>query len=276
MKYSFYGDTIATAKAATFPVYAGDSNENHTLPAASAILVKLSNGKFTVPTDGSAGIVYRIIGSRSSSLAPAEGDGTSANPYKISSIDDLNLIQANQGAYYRLTKNISTDGRINFSASYFSGKLDGAGFTITGLQKPLIQQNAGMIKDLNIVADFDYDSHDIHGVVAQYNTGKIQDCRVTGTVTGHMGSTSSMSHPAFGGIVGENEVAGTISGCSSGVNISISMTATDSYVGGIAGVNIGTIEKCVAGGNLSVTQANGNTLAALPAGSNSLETWADM
>ena len=54
------------------------------------------------------------------------------------------------------------------------------------------------------------------------------------------------------------------------------MTATDSYVGGIAGVNIGTIEKCVAGGNLSVTQANGNTLAALPAGLNSLETWADM
>ena len=258
-KYSFYGDTIAAAKAATFPVYAGDSNENHTLPAASAILVKLSNGKFTVPTDGSAGIVYRIIGSRSSSLAPAEGDGTSANPYKISSIDDLNLIQANQGAYYRLTKNISTDGRTNFSASYFSGTLDGAGFTITGLQKPLIQQNAGTIKDLNIVADFDYDSHDIHGVVAQYNTGKIQDCRVTGTVTGHMGSTSSMSHPAFGGIVGENEVAGTISGCSSGVNISISMTATDSYVGGIAGVNIGTIEKCVAGGNLSVTQANGNS-----------------
>ena len=258
-KYSFYGDTIAAAKAATFPLYAGDSNENHTLPAASAILVKLSNGKFTVPTDGSAGIVYRIIRSRSSSLAPAEGDGTSANPYKISSIDDLNLIQANQGAYYRLTKNISTDGRTNFSASYFSGTLDGAGFTITGLQKPLIQKNAGTIKDLNIVADFDYDSHDIHGVVAQYNTGKIQDCRVTGTVTGHMGSTSSMSHPAFGGIVGENEVAGTISGCSSGVNISISMTATDSYVGGIAGVNIGTTEKCVAGGNLSVTQANGNS-----------------
>ena len=258
-KYSFYGDTIAAAKAATFPVYAGDSNENHTLPAASAILVKLSNGEFTVPTDGSAGIVYRIIGSRSSSLAPAEGDGTSANPYKISSIDDLNLIQANQGAYYRLTKNISTDGRTNFSASYFSGTLDGAGFTITGLQKPLIQKNAGTIKDLNIVADFDYDSHDIYGVVAQYNTGKIQDCKVTGTVTGHMGSTSSMSHPAFGGIVGENEVAGTISGCSSGVDISISMTATDSYVGGIAGVNIGTIEKGVAGGNLSVTQANGNS-----------------
>ena len=258
-KYSFYGDTIAAAKAATFPVYAGDSNENHTLPAASAILVKLSNGKFTVPTDGSAGIVYRIIGSRSSSLAPAEGDGTSANPYKISSVDDLNLIQANQGACYRLTKNISTDGRTNFSALYFSGTLDGAGFTITGLQKPLIQQNAGTIKDLNIVADFDYDSHDIHGVVAQYNTGKIQDCKVTGTITGHMGSTSSMSHPAFGGIVGENEVAGTISGCSSGVDISISMTATDSYVGGIAGVNIGTIEKCVAGGNLSVTQANGNS-----------------
>lgn len=106
--------------------------------------------------------------------------------------------------------------------------------------------------------------------------------RIAGNRNGNRtyGSTSSMSHPAFGGIVGENEVAGTISGCSSGVNISISMTATDSYVGGIAGVNIGTIEKCVAGGNLSVTQANGNSyqvyLGALPAGSNSLETWADM
>lgn len=116
--------------------------------------------------------------------------------------------------------------------------------------------------------------------MAQYNTGKIQDCRVTGTVTGHMGSTSSMSHPAFGGIVGENEVAGTISGCSSGVNISISMTATDSYVGGIAGVNIGTIEN-VLQEEIFLSHRLTEilirfTLEVLPAGSNSLETWADM
>lgn len=257
--YSFYGDTIAAAKAATFPVYAGDSNENHTLPPASAILVKLTDGQFTVPTDGSSGIVYRVIGEKNSSLAPAVGDGTSAHPYEIASIDDLNLIQANQGAYFRLTKNIDTEGRTNFSASYFSGTLDGAGYTITGLQKPLIQQNAGTIKNLNIVADFDYDSHDIQGILAQYNTGRIQDCKVSGTVTGHMGATSSMSHPTFGGLVGENEVAGTISSCSSNIETSLSMTATDSYVGGIVGVNIGTVEKCVSSGKLSVIQSKGDS-----------------
>ena len=257
--YSFYGDSIAAAKAATFPVYAGDSNENHTLPPASAILVKLTDGQFTVPTDGSSGIVYRIIGEKNSSLAPAVGDGTSAHPYEIASIDDLNLIQANQGAYFRLTKNIETDGRTNFSASYFSGTLDGAGYTITGLQKPLIQQNAGTIKNLNVVADFDYDSHDIQGILAQYNTGRIQDCKVSGTVTGHMGATSSMRHPTFGGLVGENEVAGTISSCSSSIETSLSMTATDSYVGGIVGVNIGTVQKCVSSGKLSVIQSNGDS-----------------
>ncbi len=257
--YSFYGDTIAAAKAATFPVYAGDSNENHTLPPASAILLKLTDGQFTVPTDGSYAIVYRVIGEKNSSLAPAVGDGTSAHPYEIASIDDLNLIQANQGAYFRLTKNIETDGRTNFSASYFSGTLDGAGYTITGLQKPLIQQNAGTIKNLNVVADFDYDSHDIQGILAQYNTGRIQDCKVSGTVTGHMGATSSMSHPTFGGLVGENEVAGTISSCSSSIETSLSMTATDSYVGGIVGVNIGTVEKCVSSGKLSVIQPNGDS-----------------
>ena len=115
--------------------------------------------------------------------------------------------------------------------------------------------------------------------MAQYNTGKIQDCRVTGTVTGHMGSTSSMSHPAFGGIVGENEVAGTISGCSSGVNISISMTATDSYVGGIAGTLV--LLKNVLQEEIFLSHRLTEilirfTLEALPAGSNSLETWADM
>ena len=80
--------------------------------------MKLSNGKFTVPTDGSAGIVYRIIGSRSSSLAPAEGDGTAANPYKISSIDDLNLIQANQG-YRREDKFFSIVFQWNAGRSRF-------------------------------------------------------------------------------------------------------------------------------------------------------------
>ena len=41
--YSFSGDRIAAGKAATFPVFSGNSNQNYTLPAASAVIIKLKN-----------------------------------------------------------------------------------------------------------------------------------------------------------------------------------------------------------------------------------------
>ena len=91
--YSFPGDRIAAKKASAFPVFSGDSGSKYSIPAASAILVKLKNGKFTVPSDGESGIVYRVIGSRTSSVKPAGGNGTSSSPYQIDSLDDLNLIE---------------------------------------------------------------------------------------------------------------------------------------------------------------------------------------
>lgn len=109
--------------------------------------MKLKNGKFTVPSDGESGIVYRVIGSRTSSVKPAGGNGTSSSPYQIDSLDDLNLIEENQGAYYQLTSDIQTQGRINFTISYFGGTLDGNGHTIYGLKKPLIAMNQGKIRN---------------------------------------------------------------------------------------------------------------------------------
>ena len=106
--YSFPGDRIAAKKASAFPVFSGDSGSKYSIPAASAILVKLKDGKFTVPSDGESGIVYRVIGKRTSSVKPAGGNGTSSSPYQIDSLDDLNLIEENQGAYYQLTSDIQT------------------------------------------------------------------------------------------------------------------------------------------------------------------------
>ena len=257
--YSFSGDRIAAGKAATFPVFSGNSNQNYTLPAASAVIIKLKNGKFTVPANGSSSIIYRIVGNRTTSAAPSEGSGTASDPYKITSLDDLNLISDHPGAYYSLTKDIQTNGNINFSVNYFSGHLDGNSHTIYGLKKPLIAQNDGTIENLRIVADFDDDSQNVQGVIAQYNQGKIQECSVSGTVTGHMGGDGSMVFPEFGGIAGQNELAGIISGCTARLNINLSMPAMKGCVGGIAGLNIGTIEKCVSNGIISVTQKNGTS-----------------
>ena len=257
--YSFSGDRIAAGKAATFPVFSGNSNQNYTLPAASAVIIKLKNGKFTVPANGSSSIIYRIVEKRTTSAAPSEGSGTASDPYKIASLDDLNLISDHPGAYYSLTKDIKTNGNINFSVNHFSGHLDGNSHTIYGLKKPLIVKNDGTIENLRIVAAFDDDSQNVQGVIAQYNQGKIQECSVSGTVTGHMGGDGTMVFPEFGGIAGQNELAGIISGCTVRLNIDLSMPAMKSWVGGIAGLNIGTIEKCVSNGIISVTQENGDS-----------------
>ena len=127
------------------------------------------------------------------------------------------------------------------------------------MKKRLIAQNDGTIENLRIVADFDDDSQNVQGVIAQYNQGKIQECSVSGTVTGHMGGDGSMVFPEFGGIAGQNELAGIISGCTARLNINLSMPAMKGCVGGIAGLNIGTIEKCVSNGIISVTQKNGTS-----------------
>ncbi len=62
----------------------------------------------------------------------------------------------------------------------------------------------------------------------------------------------------FGGIAGENALAGIIFGCTSKLNVNLTMAPMKSWVGGIAGLNIGTISKCVSTGTIRVTQTNGN------------------
>ena len=202
--YGFYGDRVAAQKAATYPVFVGNSGAKYSLEPAAAIIIKLKDGKFTVPSDGDSNIIYRVIGNRNAAVSPAGGNGTAENPYEIDSLEDLNMISDHAGAHYCLTKDIQINGKINFSVNYFGGVLDGNGHTISGLKKPLIVQNGGTVKNLRIEAAFDDDSQNAQGVFAQYNTGKIQECTVSGTVTGHMGGQGLQEFPKFGGIAGEN------------------------------------------------------------------------
>lgn len=139
--YGFYGDRVAAQKAATYPVFAGDSGAKYSLEPAAAIIIKLKDGKFTVPSDGDSNIIYRVIGNRNAAVSPAGGNGTAENPYEIDSLEDLNMISDHAGAHYCLTKDIQINGKINFSVNYFGGVLDGNGHTISGLKKPLIVQN---------------------------------------------------------------------------------------------------------------------------------------
>ena len=101
--YGFYGDRVAAQKAATYPVFAGDSGAKYSLEPAAAIIIKLKDGKFTVPSDGDSNIIYRVIGNRNAAVSPAGGNGTAENPYEIDSLEDLNMISDHAGAHYCLT-----------------------------------------------------------------------------------------------------------------------------------------------------------------------------
>ena len=66
---------------------------------------------------------------------------------------------------------------------------------------------------------------------------------VTGMISGYMGGNGAVVYPDFGGIAGENALAGSIFGCTSKLNDNLTMAPMKSWVGGIAGLNIGTISK---------------------------------
>ena len=98
--YGFYGDRVAAQKAATYPVFVGNSGAKYSLEPAAAIIIKLKDGKFTVPSDGDSNIIYRVIGNRNAAVSPAGGNGTAENPYEIDSLEDVNMISDHAGAHY--------------------------------------------------------------------------------------------------------------------------------------------------------------------------------
>lgn len=122
----------------------------------------------------------------------------------------------------------------------FGGTFEGNGHTISGLTiegsfAPTglfrVLREEGVIRNLNVSASIAPTGEvENTGIIAGENFGTIQNCTVTGTVTGKT---------CTGGIAGFNRETGVLDGCSvSGAVTGRNMT------GGIAGCNAGTITHC--------------------------------
>ncbi|MBN1509450.1 MAG: hypothetical protein JW955_21565 [Sedimentisphaerales bacterium] len=177
-------------------------------------------------------------------LASLPGRGTPDAPYEIASAENLAAIRhLSPLASYRLVRDISMAG-ITWSEAIvpeFCGRLDGAGFAITGLTirgwKFLglcgrTGENAS-IKDLDFIdANVVGNEQTVFaGAVAGMNLGRIRACQVTGFVAG--GSS-------IGALVGSNRYAtGAIQQCRA--MATVAGLGDSSRVGGLAGENGGTI-----------------------------------
>lgn len=176
------------------------------------------------------------------------GDGTSSNPYQISSAADLVTLRdttADFGCYFIQTASIDLSAvaqwstGIGISGTAFSGNFDGNGKTISNLN---VVRNSGTVSGLGLFG---------------WLEGTVEDVTVSGTVSnnqhfvgglvGHAGpgarvSSSSASVAvtgtyAVGGLIGYAPAgAGTvIEDSSASGNVTATATTANSYAGGLAG-----------------------------------------
>ena len=139
----------------------------------------------------------------------------------------------------------------NFYNSY-TGTFDGGGHTITGLAVTTNDQfvglfgylnRAGTVKNVVMEGIQITSNHRLGyaGGVVGYSWGTIENCSVSGSVSGT---------DCVGGVVGSQK-AGSIIGCSSSATVK-----GKHYVGGVAGEKWGTMTACYATGNVTLEIAS--------------------
>lgn len=177
------------------------------------------------------------------------GSGTEADPYRISSKLALEAIRQDTEACYVLTTDLTyNDSDFAFGGvaaggwtpfSSFTGKLDGAGYAIYNLEGNnggLIDSNSGTVTSLRMI-DHDLFRGGRTGPIANTNYGTITKCYAKSAWT--LNSLPSAIEPEYqsysGGIAGYNN--GTISQCSTeGIVVGRQVTDDgDHYIGGIFG-----------------------------------------
>ena len=187
-----------------------------------------------------------------------DGEGN----YTVTTADGLlawnKAVQGNLSLNCTLADNIDLTGKdwtpigTNFGNSY-TGTFDGGNYTITGLTVTGSDQYAGLfgyigengtvknvvLEGVKITSD---KSSGYVGGVAGYSYGKIENCSVSGSVSGS-GSSSDV-----GGVVGY-QVDGSITGCSSSATVKGTQRA-----GGMAGAtnSSATLTACYATGDVTV------------------------
>ena len=178
------------------------------------------------------------------------GSGTEADPYKISSVTDLqalvNYVNAGtdyNGTYFKLTADIdlkySEWTPIGTNGEFpFKGTFDGGNHTISKLKVSegnvnagLFGINGGTIKNVTLTGVNVTGTSNVGGLVGT-NVGTVDNCIVSGTVTGTSNSSSA------GGLVGNNDT-GTIKNSISVATVSVGSGSP--YGGGLVGNNSGTV-----------------------------------
>jgi len=182
-----------------------------------------------------------------------------------------------------LDKNIDLTGKdwtpigTDYDNSY-KGTFDGGGHTITGLTFTTNDEYAGLFGWLNragtvknvVMEDVQITSNQIYGGsiggVVGYSWGTIENCSVSGSVSGTV---------YVGGVVGA-QIGGSITGCSSSATVKGTVD-----VGGVAGQtnSSATLTACYATGNVTIEinpakNIAGGSLVGMNAGSSLLACYA--
>ena len=248
------GSNTYTALVAPQSVAAGTAFITCTFTNGKTFVYKMKNA-----TDWQAGGEYTYTVSLAAAKDPGytiEGNGS----YTVTSADGLiNVAELVNGGKtdinITLGKNIDLTGKgwtpigTNYEKRY-KGTFDGRGHTIKGLTVTTNDQfvglfgyldKAGTVKNvvmegIQITSNHVLMSGNTGGVVG-YSWGTIENCSVSGSVSGTN---------CVGGVVGSQK-AGSIIGCSSSATVKGTR-----YVGGVAGEKWGTMTACYATGNVTL------------------------
>ena len=248
------GSNTYTAIVAPQSVAAGTTFITCTFTNGKTFVYKMKNA-----TDWQAGGEYTYT----VSLAAAKDLGYTIEDngtYTVTSADGLmNVAELVNGGKtdinITLDKNIDLTGKdwtpigTNYEKRY-KGTFDGRGHTIKGLTVTTNDQfvglfgyldKAGTVKNvvmegIQITSNHVLMSGNTGGVVG-YSWGTIENCSVSGSVSGTN---------CVGGVVGSQK-AGSIIGCSSSA-----IVKGTRYVGGVAGEKWGTMTACYATGNVTL------------------------
>lgn len=250
------GSNTYTALVAPQSVAAGTTFITCTFTNGKTFVYKMKNA-----TDWQAGGEYTYT----VSLAAAKDLGytiESNGSYTVYNADGLlNVAELVNGGKtdinITLDKNIDLTGKgwtpigTSFDNSY-KGTFDGGGHTITGLAVTTNDQfvglfgylnRAGTVKNVVMEGVLITSNHmfGCTGGVVGYSWGTIENCSVSGSVSGT---------DCVGGVVGSQK-AGSIIGCSTSATVK-----GTHYVGGVAGEKWGSMTACYATGNVTLEIAS--------------------
>ena len=276
------GSNTYTALVAPQSVAAGTAFVTCTFTNGKTFVYKMKNA-----TDWQAGGEYTYTVSLTAAKDPGytiEGNGS----YTVTSADGLmhvaDLVNGGKtDINITLDKNIDLTGKdwtpigTDYDNSY-KGTFDGGGHTITGLTFTTNDEYAGLFGWLNragtvknvVMEGVQITSNQIYGGsiggVVGYGWGTIENCSVSGSVSGTV---------YVGGVVGV-QIGGSITGCSSSATVKGTVD-----VGGVAGQtnSSATLTACYATGNVIIEMdpkknIAGGSLVGMNAGSSLLACYA--